>query len=78
MPFGIFVSFEKNLGSMLLCITSDDEMTKKKGFTFANFVIFKYIYRIQIVQNVVQLSSKGRFKSTTPIFNSMKIWKQLG
>jgi hypothetical protein len=41
---------------MLLHTTSDVEMTqKKKRFTFGNFVIFKYIYRIQIVQNIAQL-----------------------
>jgi hypothetical protein len=37
-------------------------MTKKEeeGFTFENFVISD-IYRIQIVQNIAQLSSKERF-----------------
>jgi hypothetical protein len=64
---------------VLLRITSDNEMTpKKKGFTFENFVIFGYIYRIQIVQHIAQLSSKGRFYWSPLFFNSLKFWKQLG
>jgi len=52
---------------MLLCTTNDNEMTKKKkGFTFENFVISD-MYRIQIVQNTAQLSSKGRFNQP-PLF----------
>jgi hypothetical protein len=31
------------LDSTLLDITSNNEMKKKKGFTFENFVIFKHI-----------------------------------
>jgi len=31
------------LGFALLCTISDDEMMKKKGFMFENFVIFRYI-----------------------------------
>jgi len=33
------------LGSVLLCTTIDDEMTKKRGggFIFENFVIFIYV-----------------------------------
>jgi hypothetical protein len=40
-----------DLGFTLLRTTNDDEVTprKKKGFTFENFFIFKYVYRIQIV-----------------------------
>jgi hypothetical protein len=58
------------LGSALLHTTRDDEMTKKtKGFTFENFVIFSYIYiyRIQIVQKITQLSCNGRFNQS-PLF----------
>jgi hypothetical protein len=47
-----------NLGSALLCTTKNK---KKKRFTFENFVILRYIYRTQIVQNIAQLSFKGRF-----------------
>ncbi len=44
---------------MLLHTTNSNEMTKKKGgFTFENFV-FSDIYKIQIIQNTTQLSSRG-------------------
>jgi len=64
---------KKNLGFVLLCSISDNEMTKKKGggglhlkillFSY----IYIYIYRNQIVQNTAQLSSKGRFNQP-PLF----------
>jgi hypothetical protein len=50
------------LGSANLHTNSDNEMTKKKKVYIWNFCYFQiYIYRIQIVQNTAQLSSKGRF-----------------
>ncbi len=55
-----------NLGSALLHTTSGDEMNQKKGL-YLNFLLFSDIYKIQIVQNIVQLPSKGRF----PVFNSL-------
>jgi hypothetical protein len=50
------------LGFALLYTTSDDEMTKKerKGLHLKT-LLFLNIYNIQIVQNIAQLSSKGRF-----------------
>jgi len=67
------------LGSALLHTTSDDEMKKKKkkGLHLKT-LLFQYIYIIQIVQNIAQLSSKGRFDLATLVFNSLKFWKQLG
>jgi hypothetical protein len=52
-----------NLGFTLLCTTSDDEMTKKKKGLHLKNLLFSciYIYKIQIVQNTAQLSSKGTF-----------------
>jgi len=53
------------LGSMLLCT---DEMTKKKQrLKFENFLISN-IHKIQIVQNIAQLLSKGRFNQSHPCF----------
>jgi hypothetical protein len=49
-----------NLGFVLLHTTNDDEMTPKKKLHL-NFLLFLDIYRIEIVQNTAQLSSKGRF-----------------
>jgi len=64
------------LGSVLLHIISDDEMTKKKkGFTFEDFVIFRYIYDPNCTKYPIII--KGRFNQP-PLFNSLKFWKQLG
>ncbi len=46
-----------NLGSALLCTS---KKTKKKGLHLKT-LLFSDIHRIQIVQNIAQLSSKGRF-----------------
>jgi len=46
-----------NLGS-LQHTTSDNEMTKIKK---VYILLFSDIYKIQIVQKIVRLSSKGRF-----------------
>ncbi len=40
---------------------SDDEMKKEKKGLHLKTLLFSYMYRIQIVQNIAQLSSKGRF-----------------
>jgi hypothetical protein len=53
-----------NLGYTLLHSTSDGEM-KKKIHLKKN--LFSYIYKIQIVQNIAQLSSKGSFNHP-PLF----------
>jgi len=37
------------LGSTLLCVTSDDEMTKKKKGLCLKILLFSDIYKIQIV-----------------------------
>ncbi len=58
-----------NLGSILLDNTSGDEMSKIKikiGL-YLKFLLFSDIYKIQIVQNNVQLSSKVRFNQS-PLF----------
>jgi hypothetical protein len=49
------------MGSMLLRTINDDEIVKgNKGLHLKN-LLFLDIYRIQIVQNTTQLSSKGIF-----------------
>jgi len=55
------------LGSTLLHTIRDNEMTKKKGVLHLKNLLFSNIYRIQIVQNIVQLSSKGGFNQP-PLF----------
>jgi hypothetical protein len=52
-----------NLGYVLLCTTSDK---KNKGLHLKT-LLFSSIYRIQIVQNTTQLSSKGIFNQP-PLF----------
>jgi hypothetical protein len=54
-----------NLGSELLHITSDNEMTKINKCLHLKKKTD--IYRIQIAQNTAQLSSKGRFNQS-PLF----------
>jgi hypothetical protein len=56
----------QNLGFALLC-TSDDEMTKKKKGLHMKTLLFSDIYRIQIIQKITQLLSKGRFNQS-PLF----------
>jgi hypothetical protein len=59
-----------NLGSALLRTTNVNEMTpkkKNKKSLHLKFLLFSDIYRIQIVQNIAQLSSKGRF-DLSPLF----------
>jgi hypothetical protein len=53
------------LGSMLLSITSDNKMTKKNKGAHLKTLLFLDIYRIQILQNITQLSSKGRFNQSS-------------
>jgi hypothetical protein len=57
--------------------TNDDEMTKKKDLDLKT-LLFLNTYRIQIVQNIAQLSSKREFNQPPLFFNSLKFWKQLG
>ncbi len=64
-----------NLGSALLHTTNDNEMTKKKTGLHLKTLLFLNIYRIQIVQNTTQLSSKGRFNQPPLFLNPLKIWK---
>jgi hypothetical protein len=47
--------------ALLYTTTSEDEMTKKrkKGLHLKILLVLN-IYKIQIVQNIAQLSSKGR------------------
>jgi hypothetical protein len=53
---------------MLLHTINDDEMIKNGGGGLhLKTLLFSYIYRIQIVQNTTQLSSKGRFNQP-PLF----------
>jgi hypothetical protein len=58
---------------MLLHITSDDEMTQKKrglhlkSLLFSCIYIYIHTHRTQILQNIAQLSSKGRFNQP-PLF----------
>jgi hypothetical protein len=47
-----------NLGFMLQRTTNDNEMTKIKK---VYILLFSDIYKIQIVQKIARLSSKGRF-----------------
>jgi hypothetical protein len=59
------LSYNYYLGSVLLWT---DEMTKKKQrLKFENFLISN-IHKIQIVQNIAQLLSKGRFNQSHPCF----------
>jgi hypothetical protein len=57
----------------MLDITSDDETTKKKRglhlktLLFSCIYIYIYTHRTQILQNIAQLSSKGRFNQS-PLF----------
>jgi hypothetical protein len=46
---------------------NDNEMTKKEKGLYLKTLLFSDIYKIQIVQNTTQLSSKGRFYQT-PMF----------
>jgi hypothetical protein len=52
--------------------------TKNKGFTFENFVIFKYIYIGFNYTKDCLIITQGEILSTIPVFNSLKFWKQLG
>jgi hypothetical protein len=45
---------------VLLCTTNDDEMKKRNNSLHLKILLFLNIYRIQIIQNTAQLSSKGR------------------
>jgi len=49
---------------MLLCITNDNEITKNKKGLHLKTLLFSDIYKIQ---NISQLSSKGRF-TQPPLF----------
>ncbi len=64
-------------GYALLHTTIDDEMTKKKRFKFGNFVIFTHTHDSNCTK-YCPIIIQGDIQVAAPVYNSLKILKQLG